>query len=149
MNKQHPDDLQLQRFLNRTCSEHEYKRFQHHIHGCPDCRSRLHAYMDIESRLDHLSVLTAPSGLEDQIMKVIHNKSEAPALPSPPSSPVTRWRSELIHGFIAMAATFLFISSGVWGKMLSINPVLWSEDVQSKVSVIELVVQRISIQLLS
>lgn len=150
MSKRHPDDQQLQKYLNKTCSEHEYRRIHHHLQSCPGCKSQLYGYMELESLLDRLPVLAAPSGLEESIMESIRESGtgERPQ-PSAKASYAARFRLELVHGFIAAAATFLFISSGMWTRMMSINPVQWSEDVQSKVSVIEVVVQRISAQLLS
>jgi hypothetical protein len=90
-------------------------------------------------------------------MKSVYSGTEAgseelPALPEEQKlslSAVNRWRSELINGLIAVAATFLFINSGIIGKIMSINADHWGAGVQNQVAVIESVVTKISIQLLS
>lgn len=150
MNKQHPDDLQLQRYLNKACSEHEYKRIRHHLRSCPVCKSSLYAFVELESALEDLPLLEAPPGLEENVMQAVREARKpqtAPARSGPNHH--ARFRSELVHCFIATAATFLFISSGLWTRMVTMNPVQWSADVQHQVSFIELLVHRLSVQLLS
>ncbi|WP_036746041.1 anti-sigma factor family protein [Paenibacillus sp. UNC451MF] len=157
MNKHHlhPDDRHLQRFLNNACSELELKKIGRHIQGCPDCRTRLRAYLEMESLLDEMPLLQAPEDIEDKVMGAIgresreqsHRLREASARNE--SKRRTRWRNELVHGLVATAATYVFISSGVLGKIMSINAAQWGDDVQSKVAAVEWIVQQISMQLFS
>ncbi|TDF94183.1 hypothetical protein [Paenibacillus piri] len=157
MNKHHLNDRQLQRYLNRTCSELEFVKSGKHLQVCPSCRNRLNTYLDMESVLEQMPLLAAPPGLQERIMRSVHaaQEEDLPGIREPvygqrtvPSF-VNRWRSELAHGLIAMAATFLFISSGILGKIMSINADNWGEGIQHQVLAIEAVVARISIQLLS
>lgn len=156
MNKHHlhPDDRHLQRFLNNSCSELELKKIGRHIQGCPDCRTRLRAYLDMEALLNEMPLLQAPAGLEDKVMGAIGMESaehsfRVAASSRPAAKRKTRWHNELVHGLVATAATYLFISSGILGKIMSINAEQWGDDVQSKVAAVEWIVQRISIQLFS
>ncbi|MFE5323376.1 anti-sigma factor family protein [Paenibacillus sp. NPDC056579] len=156
MNKHHlhPDDRQLQRFLSNHCSELELKQIGRHIQGCPDCRTRLRAYLDMEVLLDDMPVMAAPAGLEDRVMNFIQMENQgsriaretSAANQSPKSA--SRWRPELMHGLVATAATYIFVSSGILGKLLSINADQLGADVQSKLAVVGIIVHRISIQLL-
>ncbi|WP_282939840.1 zf-HC2 domain-containing protein [Paenibacillus sp. RC67] len=158
MNKHHlhPDDRHLQRFLNNACSELELKKIGRHIQGCPDCRTRLRAYLDMESLLDEMPLLQAPLELEDKVMAAIGKESQehsfrvaASARSRSTSKRRTRWHNELVHGLVATAATYVFISSGILGKIMSINAEQLGDDVYSKVAVVEWIVQRISNQLFS
>ncbi|MCS7461380.1 anti-sigma factor [Paenibacillus doosanensis] len=149
MNKHHlhPDDRALQQFLNNACSELELKKIGRHIQSCPVCRTRLRAYLDMESLLDSLPLLHASPGLEDRVMQAIAAPPRA-ASGQPEARPASarkpRWRAELLHGLVAAAATYLFVSSGVLGKIISINAEQWGADVQSKVAAVEWIVQRLS-----
>lgn len=157
MNKHHlhPDDRQLQRFLSNHCSELELKKIGRHIQGCPDCRTRLRAYLDMEALLDELPLLQAPAELEDRVMSSIEMESRGSILAREASTSdrrsmkASRWRPELIHGLVATVATYVFVSSGIMGKIMSINADQLGADVQSKVTAVEIIVQRISVQLLS
>ncbi|SFL69563.1 hypothetical protein SAMN03159341_108263 [Paenibacillus sp. 1_12] len=160
MNSQHPNDRQLQRFLNRACSELEYKRIQQHIHICSGCRARLHTYLNLEEFLNNMDVLAPVSGLEDRVMQRIREESNehfderlsASSHTRKPKSAASRsrlWRSELINGLIATAATYLFISSGIMGKIISINAGDWGEGIQSTFMEIGNTVQQISLYLTS
>ncbi|MFD0681772.1 MULTISPECIES: hypothetical protein [unclassified Paenibacillus] len=158
MKNLHPNDRQLQRYLNRMCSELEFNKMGKHIHGCTSCRTRLHTLLEMEFLLDQMPLLAAPPMLEDRIMESINAESRAalgnravlqPANQKPGAAAVKRYRSELVNGLIAVAATYLFINSGIIGKIISINADSWGADVQNRVAAIESVVTRISIQLLS
>ncbi|NOU92644.1 hypothetical protein GC093_05290 [Paenibacillus sp. LMG 31456] len=157
MNNTHLNERQLQRYLNRMCTELEFNKMGKHIHGCTSCRTRLHSLLEMELLLDQMPLLAAPPKLEDRIMKSIYADAGADIGKQAISSviqkrgagAVNRYRSELVNGFIAVAATYLFINSGIIGKIISINADSWGADVQNRVAAIESVVTRISIQLLS
>jgi len=157
MNKHHPhpDDRQLQRFLNSECSELELKKVGRHIQGCPDCRTRLRAYLDMEAVLNQMPVLTAPADLEDRVMTSIGNELQGSRTAREAlarhngSGRVPRWRPELIHGLVATAATYVFVASGIMGRIMSINADRLGADVQSRVEAAHDILQRISIHLLS
>jgi hypothetical protein len=153
MKTQHPNDRQLLQYLNRMCSELEFNHTAKHIQICASCRTRLHAFIEMESVLDQMPLMTAPPLLEDRIMKSISKGASrlSDTNPSPRQQPssVSRRRSELINGLIAVAATFLFINSGILGKIMSINANNWGEGVQNQLIAIESVVTRLSLQLLS
>lgn len=157
MNKHHlhPDDRQLQRFLSNHCSELELKKIGRHIQGCPDCRTRLRAYLDMEALLDEMPVMAAPDGLEDRVMNLLQMENQGSRLArvtssaNPSSKQASRWCPELMHGLVATAATYIFISSGILGKIMSINADQLGADVQSKLAAVGIIVQRISIQFLS
>jgi hypothetical protein len=152
----HLNDRQLQRYLNKTCSELEYRKSGKHIQACASCRMRLHTYLEMESLLDRTPLLAMPPALEERIMRAVYDSAEASDEAPPPLQveeprPVSianRWRAELTHGLIAVAATYLFIYSGIFGKIMS-NADSWGAGVQTQVAVIESVVARISLQLLS
>ncbi|GAA4841538.1 hypothetical protein GCM10023310_19270 [Paenibacillus vulneris] len=155
MNKSylHPDDHHLLRFLNSACSELELKKIGRHIQGCPDCRTRLRAYLDMESLLDQVPLLQAPEELTDKVMGAIGRESREQTLrvaaaARHASKAKGRWHNELVHGLVATAATYVFISSGVLGKIMSINAEQWGDDVQSKVAALGWIVHQLSVQLL-
>jgi hypothetical protein len=163
LNNLHPNERQLQRFLNKACTELEYKRIKQHIHVCSSCRARLHAYLNLEELLNELDVLTPRLGLEERVMQAIRTESrdreDAAAGLSINSRNVrdsgkTTSRKlfaspELINGLIATAATYLFVGSGILGKIMSINAGEWEADVQSRFEDISLAVQQISMYFIS
>ncbi|MEK3911192.1 anti-sigma factor [Paenibacillus sp. FSL H7-0331] len=160
MNSQHPNERQLQRFLNRACSELEYKRIQQHIHICSGCRARLHTYLNLEELLNGMDVLSPTPGLEDRVMHKIREQSKEhidnlvptssrPRKADPASAPRRLWRPELINGLIATAATYLFVSSGILGRIISINAGQWGAGIQNTFTEIGNTVQHLSLYLTS
>jgi hypothetical protein len=107
-----------------------------------------------------MALLTPSPGLEDRVMQEIRaESSEGPqsehAAGSEPGdlkktysrSPI--WRPELFNGMIATAATYLFISSGILGKIIAIHTIDWETEVQSKFKVIGQAVHKLSMYLIS
>ncbi|NHN35352.1 zf-HC2 domain-containing protein [Paenibacillus agricola] len=144
MNKLHPNERQLQRFLNRACTELENKRIKQHIHSCSDCRNRLHTYLNLEELLNKMNLLSPLPGLEERVMQVIRTEStikrQDDHIPGAiqPSSEHRRtssrsriWCPELVNGLIATAATYLFISSGILGKIIAIGSGNWGAGIQT------------------
>ncbi|MGG1601009.1 hypothetical protein [Paenibacillus naphthalenovorans] len=123
----HPNDQELQRYLNRRCSAKEDRRIGYHIKACSGCRRRISVLLDMEMALEELPVLQAPSDLADRVMSSI--EVEASSVHSGRDSGRTAvsgkrrayWRSELINGLVATAATYLFISTGIVGKLINLD----------------------------
>lgn len=67
----HPNDQELQRYLNRRCSAKEDRRIGYHIKACSGCRRRISVLLDMEMALEELPVLQAPSDLADRVMSSI------------------------------------------------------------------------------
>ncbi|NEN84183.1 hypothetical protein [Paenibacillus elgii] len=113
--------------------------------------------MDVELMLDQLAVEQAPAELTDRVMSALRSSDRPlpvrPALEAQASSPRRKWmpywRTELLHGMVAMAATFLFIISGVFGKLTSLDPNQWEADVRTGALQLFHVVESVSRQLLS
>ncbi|KEQ24556.1 hypothetical protein [Paenibacillus tyrfis] len=153
----HPNDQELLRFLNKSCSELEYHRIARHMKACAPCRGRLSDFLDVELMLDQLAVEQAPAELADRVMSALRSSDrplpDRPVFEAQPSSPrrkwVPYWRTELLHGMVAMAATFLFIISGVFGKLTSLDPNRWEADVRTGALQLFHVVESVSRQLLS
>jgi hypothetical protein len=153
----HPNDRQLQQYLNRMCTELEYLTFRKHFKNCKSCRTRLHTYLELETILDQMPLLSAAPALEERIMQTIQQQSgRSESIEDAISgvrittvSSAGRWRPELVNGLVAAAATFLFVTSGILGKLWTINPDSWGAGVQNQVAAIETVVTRISMQLIS
>lgn len=159
----HPNDQELLRFLNKSCSELEYHRIGRHMKACAPCRRRLSEFLDVELMLEQLAVEQAPTELADRVMSALRSgtahassdrpSSDQPAFEAQASSPRHKrkpyWRTELLHGMVAMAATFLFIVSGVFGKLTSLDPNQWEADVRTGALQLFHVVESVSRQLLS
>ncbi|WP_063915648.1 anti-sigma factor family protein [Paenibacillus elgii] len=153
----HPKDQELLRYLNKSCSELEYHRIARHMKACAPCRGRLADFLDVELMLDQLAVEQAPAELTDRVMSALRSSDRPlpvrPALEAQASSPRRKWmpywRTELLHGMVAMAATFLFIISGVFGKLTSLDPNRWEADVRTGALQLFHVVESVSRQLLS
>lgn len=159
----HPKDQELQRYLNKSCSELEYHRIARHMKACAPCRGRLSDFLDVELMLDQLAVEQAPAELTDRVMSALRSGGVyassdrplpvRPALEAQASSPRRKWmpywRTELLHGMVAMAATFLFIVSGVFGKLTSLDPNRWEADVRTGALQLFHVVESVSRQFLS
>lgn len=161
LNMLHPNERQLQRFLNRACSELEFKRIQQHIHTCSDCRNRLHTYLNLEELLNKMDVLAPSSGFAERVMQGIRTESSGSLLQDknmitfkPEGLKKTNsrsriWHPELVNGMIATAATYLFISSGILSKIITINAGDWESGVQSRFEEIGLAVHKLSMYLIS
>ncbi len=159
----HPNDQELLRFLNKSCSELEYHRIGRHMKACAPCRRRLSDFLDVEQMLDQLAVEQAPAELTDRVISALRSgRADAPADRSSPDYPAFEtqasmprrkwkpyWRTELLHGMVAMAATFLFIVSGVFGKLASLDPNQWEAGVRTGALQLFHVVESVSRQLLS
>ncbi|MDQ1911873.1 hypothetical protein RAC89_15825 [Paenibacillus sp. GD4] len=136
MSIMHPDDQELQRYLNRSCTELEAKRTSRHLKQCPRCRKRLTDYADLEAELSELPLITAPDRLTERIMHQIHAKPwerEDSTMELPPS-PTGRWRPELMNGLIATAATFFLILTGIPGKLMQLSPSQLESSVEATVA---------------
>jgi hypothetical protein len=152
----HPNDRQLQQYLNRMCTETDFAKIRKHVKICTSCQIRLHTYLDMEKQLDQMPLLAVPTQMADRIMSSIlaetHSSPDGSGrlkTTAPSSGSIGRWSPELVNGLIAVAATFLFVTSGIIGDILSINPDNWGADVQNKVAAIESVVTKISLQIIS
>ncbi|SCW81459.1 hypothetical protein SAMN04487970_105430 [Paenibacillus tianmuensis] len=159
----HPNDQELLRFLNKSCSELEYHRIARHMKACAPCRGRLSDFLDVELMLDQLAVEQAPAELTDRVMSAVRSGRahaspdrplpDYPAFEAQASSPRRKWkpywRTELLHGMVAMAATFLFIVSGAFGKLMSLDPNQWEADVRTGALQLFHIVESVSRQLLS
>ncbi|WP_090676110.1 hypothetical protein [Paenibacillus tianmuensis] len=119
--------------------------------------------MDVELMLDQLAVEQAPAELTDRVMSAVRSGRahaspdrplpDYPAFEAQASSPRRKWkpywRTELLHGMVAMAATFLFIVSGAFGKLMSLDPNQWEADVRTGALQLFHIVESVSRQLLS
>ncbi|WP_341419383.1 hypothetical protein [Paenibacillus filicis] len=106
---------------------------------CPFCKRRLTVLLDIELALEELPLLKAPCELADRVLQALHVRGKRdipgrtpPARPPVPIPPLAeaassqtaynpRWKRELTHGMLALAATYLFIASGIIGRITSLN----------------------------
>ncbi|TVY01058.1 anti-sigma factor family protein [Paenibacillus cremeus] len=149
MNRMHPDKKTLQRFLNNRLSELDSKRIAQHLRTCSDCRYELDAYVELEMRLDALPLLEAPPGLSDNVMNTLRQEQQADKSDTILPKQRTFWRTELANGLIAAAATFLFIYSGVLGKLISLDAFVLSEGVRSGATYVYRTIETISYQLLT
>jgi hypothetical protein len=154
LNKPHPNERQLQQYLNSACSELESRRIKRHVYECLSCRTRLHTYLNMEILLDDMPLLMPSSDLEERIMRSIRSEpagsGDSPIpLTARRASAAGRWSPELINGLIATAATYLFISSGVLNKIMTINAAQWGEDIHDSVEMIGFVVHRLSVEFFS
>ncbi|WP_019536614.1 anti-sigma factor family protein [Paenibacillus ginsengihumi] len=128
MNSMHPDERQLQRFLNNQVSELEWKRLRKHLNSCPGCFAKLRDFLKLEMLLDDMPLCKAPDGLTEQIMEAIQS-GPAGASEGAPSGEEQRSersasglsRRELSNGLVAAAATWLFVSTGLLGRLLSFD----------------------------
>lgn len=123
----HPNDQDLQRYLNRRCPELEGRRIGRHIKNCTVCRRKITDYVDMEMVLEELPVLQAPHHLTDRVMSAIV-AAERPDALKPEASPTQAssnqrpyWRSELVNGLVATAATYLFMMTGIVGKLMTLD----------------------------
>lgn len=153
MSIRHPSERELQRFLNGSCVETEHKRLSRHMQRCVLCRGKLHGYLELEQTLGRMAPLQAPPRLADRIMRQISLPSEIQAEAESrqrekerPSRPF--WRSELANGLIATGATFLFVSTGITGKLMTLNPAALETSVADGIAQWSRLVAALSEQLL-
>ncbi|MCZ8523472.1 MULTISPECIES: anti-sigma factor [Paenibacillus] len=157
MNIMHPNEQELQRYLNKRTPELESRRIRRHLRSCPPCRRKLGALLEIEEQLDGLEMLVAPPDLSDRVLTELkrEDRGDVPSLPNatrdfraaPPEK--TYWRKELLHGMIAMAATLMFISSGLVRRLVALDSDQLQEGVRYGAAVWLQTVQTVSHQLLS
>ncbi|WP_159885234.1 zf-HC2 domain-containing protein [Paenibacillus puerhi] len=137
MTGKHLSDQELLHYLNKRCPELDARRIRTHLSRCPNCRGSLSALLDIELELEELPLLKAPGELTERVLGDLRlgnepdEQSDAGAMSASstratrlaPSSPAAAqgWRRELTNGMVAAAATFLFIASGIIGKIRSLN----------------------------
>lgn len=70
--------------------------------------------------LDNLPLLEPDEGFTDKVMQEI--KGEALALPlDRPPVELSKWKRQIGHGIVATAATFLFVSTGILHRLLTID----------------------------
>lgn len=138
MNIMHPEDQQLQRYLNNHCTELEHKRITRHLTKCVNCRKRYDDFAELDTILDQLPLLEAPEHLTDTIMRQVYVKPwerENPAEGRPALK--SWWRPELMNGLIAVTATFVLIMTGIPRKLMHL-------DAQRLESGVELTVMQVS-----
>lgn len=155
MNSMHPDERQLQRFLNNHVSELEWKRLRKHLNGCPGCRARLRDFLKLEMLLDDMPLLKAPDGLTEQIMEAVQSGSEGASGGAPSGEEKRlertasgRWRSELSNGLVAAAATWLFVSTGLLNRLLSIDADGLGTGIRQSAEQLAYLIESVSRQLL-
>ncbi|WP_426451488.1 anti-sigma factor family protein [Paenibacillus sp. S-38] len=129
MNIMHPNEKELQHYLNKHMTDLENRRIRRHLSSCPPCRRKLSALLAVELELAELPVLEAPADLTTRVMsalrKVPHPEAEGPpgrrhdAHAAGQAKPY--WRRELFHGAIAMVATLMFVSSGLVGRLAALD----------------------------
>ncbi|WP_281889635.1 hypothetical protein [Paenibacillus sp. YYML68] len=157
MTHTHPNDHALQHYMNNQYPELEAWRIHRHLHGCRLCKERLAALIDVELMLDELPIVRAPEQLEDRIMQHLR-EDEAAVVESTKRSSRTQAtstrrkrhaRPELVNGFVAITATYLFISSGVIGAIASFNEGRLQYGIQVGTLQLQQAVETISRQFLS
>ncbi|MCG7218008.1 anti-sigma factor family protein [Paenibacillus mucilaginosus] len=161
MNIMHPNEQDLQRYLNNHMTELENRRVRRHLASCPPCRRKLSALLAVELELADLELLEAPAGLSDRVMAALREEglgnaeAEASRGSGPPGNAPTvkpakpYWRRELVHGAIAMAATLMFVSSGLVGRLAALDSDRLEAGVRQGTMVWLQTVQTFSQQLLS
>lgn len=153
MNFMHPDDRTLQRYLNKHSDELMSKRIALHLRGCPDCRRRLDAFVEMELVLEDMPLLEAPGGLPDRVMAALRTErmtAESASVPRQETAgKKTFWRAELANGLVATAATFLFIYSGAMGKLISLDAHELEAGVRSGTRFVYQTIELLSKQLLT
>jgi hypothetical protein len=132
--RQHPSERQLQQYLNSGCTLSETERVHSHVKGCVACFRKLEAYMDLDRHLGEDQLLSPAPGFSSRVMRSIQTPS------APPVHKRRIWNPEFIHTSIAGIATYLFISTGILGKLSSFDRHALGTHVQAGVSV---AVQRI------
>ncbi|SDE39957.1 hypothetical protein SAMN02799630_05342 [Paenibacillus sp. UNCCL117] len=158
----HPNDQELLMDLNRRCSELDSRRIRAHLSGCAFCRRRLSALLDIELALEELPLLKAPDELVGRVLRDLNGGQAAPAEDGASSAgrtearPVTGspvsgpgWKRELTNGMLAIAATYLFIASGIVGKISSLSTQELESGVRLGASQLSQAVEAVSRHLLS
>ncbi|MCZ8517783.1 hypothetical protein O9H85_36950 [Paenibacillus filicis] len=123
----HPEDKELQRYLNQSCDEIAYQRIHRHLRMCSLCRGKLKNYMELDRLLDSMPLLEAPKDLPDRVARRLRYPESRPPVKRP------FWRSELANGLIATAATFIFVATGIMGKLVTLNPEALGSDVEERV----------------
>lgn len=129
MSIRHPGDLTLERYRNHSLKPDEAWKLEGHLKACPLCRSRLEAWAETDKRLAELRPESPSEGFTDKVMQalpplcgagsLLQPDAEAPASKARKPLPL---RPELTHAMVATAATYLFISSGVLGTVLTLDP---------------------------
>ncbi|MBP1157112.1 hypothetical protein [Paenibacillus sp. PvR148] len=83
----------------------------------------------METDLEELPVLQAPSDLTHRVMSVIEGAAQT-AVSGMDAGRISSnhkrrsyWRSELVNGLVATAATYLFISTGIVGKLITLDAI--------------------------
>ncbi|WP_248931159.1 anti-sigma factor family protein [Paenibacillus hamazuiensis] len=122
----HLNDLQLQRFQNSRCTPQEATRIRKHLRRCDVCRRELMAYAELNRALAAQPLMAAPAHTAERVMAALRSN---PASSSAAPRPRLKLGVELANGCVAAAATYLFISTGVWSKIVSIDAVKLGADV--------------------
>ncbi|MED4600309.1 hypothetical protein P9314_06290 [Paenibacillus validus] len=127
----HPKDHELLHYLNNRCPELETRRIRRHLNDCSFCRERLSAFLDVELALNELPLISAPAGMSERVLQALKTDARSGDGSSSlsPSDRVFRSEaarkpkrsSELMNGMVAIAATYLFIATGIIGKITSFS----------------------------
>jgi hypothetical protein len=74
----------------------------------------------LNNLMDDMPLLEPTSGLTDRIMQRIRNPlARESQTETAATSPV--WKRAVVHGFVAMAATIVFIHSGILDRIMTID----------------------------
>lgn len=159
MTGMHPKDHELLHYLNNRGPELEQRRMRRHLNDCSFCKERLSALLDVELALHELPLLSAPADLSERVLqslRAIACPGDGGAFPGA-SEQVLRSEAsrkpkrslELMNGMVAVAATYLFVATGIVGKIASFSAGELESGVRYGAFQLYQVVETVSRQLLS
>lgn len=141
MSIRHPGDQTLERYRNLSLNQEEAGRVGVHLKGCSCCRDRLAALAELDRRLSVLAMEDTPEDFTDRLMAAlpVTDPSFRPDHSAGSSASGNRRhrfiRPELANAMVATAATYLFISSGIIGKVFYLDPGQVEGGFQAKLAV--------------
>lgn len=126
----HPGDRTLEKYRSRSLTHEQAVKVARHLQVCPHCASRLEQWKVLdgilsEAELDAPSLKFADRVLEGltQPLPLADKKpagGDDAVRQTPPRR--SRLRPELTNALVAMAATYVFVSSGFIGAVFYVAP---------------------------